>query len=221
MGFLKALFGNSTDDERPSMARPIRFNSKSEMDQALINAVINGDCEYLQNLIDAGADVNAKKPNQNGLQFTALQWAAQTGSPRVCEAAHLLIDAGADVNRKTTAGMTALHFALNRKHADIAKLLINSGADVTLRSNRESWGRGHTPLDFAISSCRTDLVKLVLDAGADVHESDGEGKTALKGAAIHAADVTRLILDAGADVNTKAKNGETALIAAHYSTSQI
>lgn len=207
MGFFKSLFGDDppADKTNQQISRPTHFGSKSEMDRALIAAVLNGDGEYVQSLIDEGADVNARKANEKGLEFTVLQWVAISEQSRpIYHTAELLIEAGADLNRRTTAGLTALHFALNRKNADIAKLLIDSGADITIRG-----GSGDdSPLNFAVRSDRVDLVQLLVDAGADVNKADKGGHTPLMSAS---GDIVRLLLDAGADVHAKDNSGETAL----------
>ena len=111
----------------------------------LMRAVKRGSDEIVCELIRAGASVNVQY--QEG--HTPLMWAAEKGSDEiVCE----LIRAGASVNVVTSsewweglaAGSTALHYAAACNHIKCGVLLVEAGADMTVR-NKES----KSPLDLA------------------------------------------------------------------------
>ena len=91
----------------------------------------------VQDLINAGADVNAR--NNQGI--TVLMFAAWDGSAEVVE---LLINAGADINARDDDDMTVLMFAAWSSSAEVVELLINAGADINAKDD-EDW----TPLIFA------------------------------------------------------------------------
>jgi ankyrin repeat protein len=55
-----------------------------------------------------------------------------------------LIEAGADVNQRNVNGATALTFAATFGHLDIAKMLLEKGADIYVPDVR-----GKSPLDHA------------------------------------------------------------------------
>src|SRR5262252_6274189 len=74
--------------------------------------------------------------------LTALLYAARDGCLDCVEA---LIGAGADVNIPTPEGVTALMLALDNDHNDVARLLLDRGANPQLW---DWWGR--TPLYIAI-----------------------------------------------------------------------
>ena len=102
-----------------------------------------GHCSVVKRLCAAGADTNVE--DQWGL--TPLMCAARRGSDEtVCE----LIRAGASVNVVTSsvwglpAGSTALHFAAACNHIKCGVLLIEAGADMTVR-NKDS----RSPLGLA------------------------------------------------------------------------
>ena len=56
----------------------------------------------------------------------------------------MLITCGVDVNKKDKDGWTPLHYAANRGHVDVVKILLKNKADKTLKTND-----GGTALDWA------------------------------------------------------------------------
>jgi ankyrin repeat protein len=65
-----------------------------------------------------------------------------------------------------------LHFSSIENHIELAKLLLERGADVKAKDND-----GYTPLHLASISNYIELAKLLLDRGADVNAKDNEGRT--------------------------------------------
>jgi ankyrin repeat protein len=87
-----------------------------------------------------------------------------------------LLDQGTSVNAKRLEeGTTPLIAACNRAHYDVAKFLLDRGADVN-SANRNGW----TPLMGAASGGDKNLVRLLIDRGADVKARHAYGWTALK-----------------------------------------
>ena len=117
-------------------------------------AAYKGDAEIAQQLLKAGADVNA--PEKDG--YTPLHLAAQEGKTSV---AQVLLKSRADVNAREKLGWTPLHFAAQEGRADIAKLLLANGADVTLLENK-----GLTPLAVAEKAKQTTVANLLRQNGA-------------------------------------------------------
>ena len=103
---------------------------------------------------------------------------------------------------------TALHIALSMKHKEIAKLLIESGADITLQN-----AAGHHPLYLATFSY--ELTKLLLDRGAVVEQQASSlcELTALMSNTV-TVEVADQLLQNGADPNFDARCGYTPLYAA-------
>lgn len=180
-------------------------------DEVLVGAVETSNAALVRLLLRAGAKAD--------------QVVAKT-----VEIARMLVEAGADVNAIITkychtssgfglcpSGHTALCAAVGRNDVNLARYLINAGANVNLPSKYCS-----SLLASAAYFNYTELVELLLDQGAPVNqvvrlEFHRAKQTALQLAA-HAGhlDCVRLLVEAGGDVNAPADHhdGWTALQAA-------
>jgi len=120
-----------------------------------------------------------------------LQDAARKGD---ASAVKRLLDDGVDVNTKFRYGTTALFFACDHGHVDVVRVLLDRGADVTIKDSFY----GFTPLMLAVSPAQkrrpehTEIAKLLIAKGAPGKEN------ALSGA-VDQGDVvlTKFILDSG------------------------
>ncbi|MFC3204836.1 ankyrin repeat domain-containing protein [Aquamicrobium soli] len=110
------------------------------------------------------------------------------------------LDKGAAVNE--IDGVTALYIACEAGSAELAKLLIDRGADVNLPV---SWQR--TPLYAASKGGYPDIVKLLLKHGANPNQL-AKSQTPLHVAAENGClQCVIHLVDAGADVNALTANG--------------
>jgi hypothetical protein len=79
-----------------------------------------------------------------------------------------LIDEGVDVNTKFRYGATALFYACDHGHLDVVKVLLDKGADLTIKDSFY----GFTPLTLAVSPAQkkkpehTEIAKLLIAKGA-------------------------------------------------------
>lgn len=107
---------------------------------------------------------------------------------------------GADINFKEPIyNVTALFFALKGNNTEIARYLIEHGADINLGANENT-----TPLMAAILTDNTEIVNLLIKKGADVNRKEIDGKTALLFAVYKDnVDYVRLMLEHGAEVNVE------------------
>ncbi|CDJ38895.1 acyl-CoA-binding protein, putative [Eimeria tenella] len=69
-------------------------------------------------------------------------------------------------------GMTGLHFAADRGHANIAKMLIECGAELDCQ---DDWGE--TPLHVALAAGQQELASMLIRAGANTYIRNKEGKS--------------------------------------------
>jgi len=92
-----------------------------------------------------------------------------------------LLKRGADVEIRTRSDEadggfeSALHCAAFYGHLQIAKQLIEAGADVNSKTDRE-W----TPLHEAARLANANVARLLLEHGADIDARNKEGKTPLE-----------------------------------------
>jgi ankyrin repeat protein len=115
----------------------------------------------------------------------------------------------ADVNEAEADGSTALLWAVSQNDADLAKRLLEAGANPNVKNQL-----GSTPLAEAAFNANTEIVKALLDAGADPNVAGPDGQTPLMLVARTAnLDAAKLLLDKGANPNAKeAQRGQTALM---------
>jgi len=98
------------------------------------------------------------------------------------------LDKGADVNAKFRYGTTALFKAAERGHTDVAKLLLERGADLKVKDTFY----GATAMTWALDGEHIDVVRLFLQKGSD----DGED-VLLKGARENKPELVKIALDSG------------------------
>ncbi|GAB1309594.1 ankyrin repeat domain-containing protein [Urechidicola sp. KH5] len=114
----------------------------------LILAAYNGNKEIVTFLIEKNVNVNSLSSNG-----TALMAAVFKGDVDI---AKLLIEAKAKVNEVENTGMSALHYAAFIKNKEMVSLLVNAGADLTIKDIR-----GQTPYDYVKNTNNNELLKLL------------------------------------------------------------
>ena len=126
------------------------------------------------------------------------------------QAVKTLLAQKVDVDGSQGDGTTALHWAAFRDDLEMAKMLIQAGANVRV-TTREG---DITPLFMACTNGSAPMVELLIKAGGDVNGVKANGTTPLMvAAASGSADAVKVLLDHGANVNTKETvHGQTALM---------
>jgi ankyrin repeat protein len=155
-------------------------------------AATDAGIEVTQVLLEAGAGTTP--------EINRLMLAASRGST---DELRRLLEQGTDINTPDRVGWTPLSVAAEIGHADMARLLLEAGANPNIRYT--GWiplapPHGEfTPLMGAAKHGHTEITKLLLEQGAQVNARDFYRTTAL----FHAvrgdsADSVRLLIKAGA-----------------------
>lgn len=124
----------------------------------LMMASLKGQLDLVRKLVDRGADVN--KPG-----WAPLHYAATNGHLQIME---LLLDANAYIDAASPNGTTPLMMAAHYGSPAAVKLLLEAGADPTIRNQL-----GLTAIDFAYRANRTDAAEMIAEA---IRRSKPKGK---------------------------------------------
>lgn len=190
-------------------------------------ACTNRNAAMVARLAAAGANPNAGTWTGE----TPLMTCTRTGT---LEGVKTLAENKADVSAKESRrGQTALMWAIAEGFPEIARYLIEQGADIHAQSHRlegftpkvyqtyystlEISSRGgFTPLLFAASVGDLASARLLVERGANVNHSTMEdGNSLLLAAANGHEDLALFLLESGADLNSKAGDGSN-ITALHY-----
>lgn len=205
-----------SQDERPAKKQKVSKNNWPELDtQYLLTKGLRSErLDWMQQAIDAKADLNAKTPSK----YTPLTEAAYNG---YFAAVKLLVENGADINLPGMHGHTPLTAAINSTNykttpliaSQIALYLIEHGADI----NKPTTGYSdEVPLYFAINRNQIQLAKKLIESGAVVNITGKTYEYSLLATAINRdkndshKEIIELLLQKGADINYQPKNHQTA-----------
>ena len=129
-------------------------------------AAANGYKDMVDFLLTTKADVNARDNSGS----TPLHQAAAAEGEHT-DIVELLLAHKADVNAADRQGVTPLHYALLADNPDVARSLLNHGANPNVKDNNA----GHTPLILAAAKGYRQVAELLLMHGADVNAADDKG----------------------------------------------
>jgi uncharacterized protein len=189
----------------------------------MIQAARSGDLAGVERLLAADADA-ARAKDADGL--SAVLVALYHGHGEVAKriaTAHPSLDAGeaaatrnvdrlravleADpdaAGRRTVDGFTPLHYAAFFGGPEVARVLLDAGADPNIRSENDF---SVTPLHSAVAG-QSKVALLLIERGAEVNVRQRHGWTPLHGAADHGdEDVVEALLAAGADASATHDGG--------------
>jgi len=160
----------------------------------------NINIDEINELIDMGADVNAKS---NG-DWTALMEASFNGHLDVVE---LLIKNGANVNETNNHGATALMWASAYNHIEIVKCLVESKADVNIKNKEDC-----TALIWASRYDNAEIVEYLIKNDANIDVKNKEGLTALMLASTHGSvKAIKILIENRANVLIRDDEGYNAI----------
>lgn len=166
------------------------------------SAVKRDDAAAVRTLLGRGFDPDTLDPT--GL--SGLYLAMREPAPKV--AAALIEWPKTNVEIRTRDDESPLMMAALKGHLDLARTLIERGADV----NKTGW----TALHYAATGGHLAIIELLLEHHAYIDAESPNGTTPLMMAAQYGSiDAVRLLLEAGADPKLKNQLGLSAIDFAH------
>ena len=120
-------------------------------------------------------------------------------------------------NSRDTRGKTLLHLAAESDDADVARILIDNGADMEAEDPD-----GNSCLYLALTQKSYNVARCLIYSGADVnrHSADDDFTPLHRVAADGEPRLLRVLLGRGAEVNALAKNSQTPLHIALYNVAR-
>lgn len=169
------------------------------INRRLLEATVEERLDDAKQLLEKGADPHGKVRGEDAHAFGR---AAESG---LFELVELMLERGADASCSTCSKNwgSPLHLALRRGHGDVARLLLERGADVQARDRVKQETVLHTACDFGYF----EIVEELLERGASVDERDEFGVSPLHDA--HDVEIAQLLVAKGADVHAVCTEGRT------------
>jgi len=166
-------------------------------------------------LVEAGAEINARDSDGGTALLYAIGYLEKIDA--------YLLEHGADVNFASHDGLTPLMRAAEKGVVDIARAIIERGADVKaqMKNGRTAvhFAAGHKgddweePKQTADRRNQLELISILQKKGADLKGMTEEGQSALFFAAESGyAAMVKLLLDQGLDPRSRDRKGDTPLI---------
>ena len=134
-------------------ARQVNVEARNAQDESpLMMAALKGNVEAVKALLARDADVN-----KTG--WAPLHYAASAGSPQHAQIISLLLERHAYIDAASPNGTTPLMMAAHYGSTEAVQLLLEEGADPTLKNQL-----GLTATDFAMRVSRTDSAEKIAAA---------------------------------------------------------
>ena len=167
----------------------------------LLWASLSSSGEFIETLIDLGANVNAQRTDD---KVTPLILSADWNN---FMAVYLLLDHGADANIAAADGRTPLHKAVMKGNQNLVKLFLEKNALVNTQN-----ADGDSPLHTAVSNGFFDITKLLIKKGSNVNLQNKEGRTPLfLGVKNKHEQLIKLLIENKADVSIGYKENSTEM----------
>ncbi len=170
----------------------------------LMYAAWEGHTEVVRLLLEAGARPEAVVGEEGGRRLPTPYVLKENEWPLEDEASE---------------GMSALHFAAGRGHADIVRLLCKAGAAPDAIPENPSIAI--SPLGLAVGSGSTETVKALLEAGANPNVATAEFSPLQRAVAIRSREMVRLLLAHGASPNAVAGEVPPLHVAVHLPSAEL
>ena len=165
----------------------------------LLWASLSSSGEFIETLIDLGANVNAQRADDKDTPLTLSSYWNNFMT------VNSLLDNGADANIAAADGNTPLHLAVMKGNQNLVKLFLEKNALVNTQN-----ADGDSPLHTAVSNGFFDITKLLVQKGSNVNLQNKEGRTPLfLGVKNKHKQFIKLLIDNEADVTIGYKENST------------
>ena len=165
----------------------------------LLWASLSSSGEFIETLIDLGANVNAQRADD---KVTPLNLSSYWN---IFMTVNLLLDHGADANIAAADGYTPLHLAVMKGNQNLVKLFLEKNALVNTQN-----ADGDSPLHTAVSKGFFYITKLLVKKGSNVNLQNKEGRTPLfLGVMNKHEQLIKLLIENEADVSIGYKEDST------------
>ena len=165
----------------------------------LLWASLSSSGEFIETLIDLGANVNAQRTDDKA---TPLILSANSNN---FMAVNLLLDNGADANTAAAVGHTPLYMAVMNGNQNLVKLFLEKNALVNTQN-----ANGDSPLYTAVINGFFDITKLLAKKGSNINLQNKEGRTPLfLGLKNNQKQLIKLLIENEADVTIGYKEKST------------
>lgn len=133
---------------------------------------------------DTGNASNFESKGPMGPVFSTFAYEDEPGNELKLDAIHAFaregdegnlrkcMESGISANVKDSEGRTPLHWAVDRGHLEITKLLLSKNADVNAKDNE-----GQTPLHYAAVCERAEIAEFLVNNNADKEIKDDDGNS--------------------------------------------
>ena len=165
----------------------------------LLWASLSSSDEFIETLIDLGANVNAQRADDKDTPLTLSSYWNNFMT------VNLLLDHGADANIAEADACTPLHLAVMKGNQNLVKLFLEKNALVNSQD-----ADGDSPLHTAVSNGFFDITKLLIKKGSNVNLQNKEGRTPLfLGVKNKQKQLIKLLIENEADVTIGYKENST------------
>jgi ankyrin repeat protein len=191
------------------------FKPASTLSSPLMEAAMTGNTKLVKELIDHGADVNAKDSGNSNALICA-------GSKSRKNVAELLLSKGAQINSVNADGYNCLLASIALHHQDVYRLISNRASTIDqvyqikgILAIRQAWQKPDTvkfvsELDFLL--IENDLERLLLGKDKFVERVKDLNQAELyQQHRIQNIEFTQFVLSKGIDVHQQTSNQKTAI----------
>lgn len=179
-------------------ALPVWAQQTRVVNRSFHDAVVAGDRERVEFLLNAGEDINRREPR--GLGLSPLHLALVNGRD---EMAQVLIERGADVNKPRVEGIRPLHDMAKIGNTEWCRKLLEAGADLSQTTNPK-W----TAMHYAASRGHHDTVRFLHEAGGQLDALTYAGLTPLHlSFQLKSPKMASLLVELGANVTIADRDG--------------